>query len=1005
VTRRHLPRLLLASAALALSWAPLEARAQEEGGGEGEGLVQAPVVREHPSLAFARTLGYAYTWFDLAFEELAALEASRPPADVAEQALLLRLELQTTWATTVVKEQAKREEELKKVRAAYEDLVAKKGSSPVASTARLRLGEMLLQEGDGAFARVRQTDDPEIRAQSRKEAEERFKQAEKYFKELADVFEKDLEAADKSGDATKQNVARGRLLTSMFNYARAVYNRAQLFDRGSKDREELLAKGLGLFQEINGEYTDQFLGYEAAIFMGLCAKELAKVDVARAAFDSALGIRDFYPQDDQGRYQLDQDGADIVSRASYFKAQTLNDVGDPDGALAAVKQLFEIMPELARDRLGYAARVEEGKAWGRKGDLKKAQAILEKIMDEDKGGPWAAAAKEQIGLLGGSGTGGLTIAPDRTLDSADALMDKGRVPEGLNQIRNLIATVERAGPGDQEKWLPLAWFRLGKAYTERKRYDEAVACFNSLFTRYKKHDLAPKALFQAAMALSQLNGAKPNEFDKASYLETLKTLQKEYPNDPAAKASSFFLGTERFAARDYVAAAVEFEKSTPQAGAIYDGALYQAAVSHVYNARQLAEEKKDAEAKLAFAKARGALEKAIDWASASAFQKGGVPAEGERASTLRRVAFDARCRLAEVYLHALMKDGGKALAAAAAAESGLGAGADPERIAEARLLQIRAHLAGNDHAKAEAVVASMGTDAGQSPRTAQAEREVAVAFDRLAEDAKKQSADEAKGLFAKAADHYTRWLDLAEKAELNINARELMRAADRLYSLSLVLNGLAENSESFVEVEDLSKLEAGARFTSAARVYQAAIQAGAPDPWLLWVKLGECLGFAQDFEQASKALRQACDMEKLLTVEKEKDEKGKDIEIVSIDVKVAQARSLLLFAYSDYGRCLFELGRKDRKRYDEAIQVTGRVLVVVPPGQSIWWRAKYLLFASLYERGDYDEAGIGMKQLQRQNPSFDGGKYGLKAKFEALAKSLEGKKSPGAGKKDMKGTK
>ncbi|HVY62390.1 MAG TPA: tetratricopeptide repeat protein, partial [Planctomycetota bacterium] len=645
----------------------------------------------------------------------------------------------------------------------------------------------------------------------------------------------------------------------------------------------------------NSDFGDQFQGYEAAIFLGLCSKELGDNRKAYDAFDSALGIKGFYDQDEKGHYKFDPVAQDIVVRAEYFKAQAMNDIHDYDTALKAVAELFDYCPEMKKDPLGFAARIEEGKAVAGKGDLKKAIQLLEKVRDDaGKGSPWAGSANDAISLVqGGTGSGVVAIAPDKAIASAKAAMDRGRVPEGLNQLRNTIASLEAASPEEQAKWLPTCWLELGMAYMGQKRFDEAAACFDACQARFPSADQAPTALFQGAMARSQLNGAKNNEFDKSAYLDTLKVLQSKYSSAPETQASSFLLGMERFQARDFAKAAAEFEKTTEKAKKLYDQALYMAGVSHVMEGRRLASEKKNDDAKSEFLQARASLEKAIKWATDGA--KVGE-AEGERASMLKRLAFDARCRLAEVALFPLIKDPARALEAASAAEKGLGEGAEPDKIAEARLLAVQAHLAADDVAKAEEMVASMGTAAGQSPRTAQAEREVAIAVDKMADAAKKEKKGDSKALYAKAADHYTRWFKVSEDAGVDLSAKDLARAADRLYSLSILVNALPDGTASFVQVEDLKKLEAPSRFADAAAVYEAACkEAGnAADAAMLHMKMGECYGFAGDFDKARKGLMECCARKKLLKEEVEKGEDGKPVKIVSVDVGVASKETILL---------------------------------------------------------------------------------------------------------------
>jgi tetratricopeptide (TPR) repeat protein len=1015
--------LVFAGALAALGAAPERALAQE--GGSQAGAVR----REHPELSYARAVGYAYEWYDLAFEVLDTLERSRPPADVQEEALLLRLELQTAWVTAPsFKDDAKKKEVLEAVKKGYEDIARKKKGTDAAVQANLRIGEMLLQEGDGAVARMRQTDDAEVRAQARKEAEEKYTAGRKYFEDIREDFQKaaekaEDEAAKAAGRASSSDdpvvqaaqnkvyAAHNRVLTSRFNAARALYNHALLFEPGSKDRTDRLTKCAGEFEEINFDYARDFLGCEAAIYLGLCAKELGNILQAATAFEAALGVKDFFEQDDQGHYALDVLGQDIVSRACYFKAQMLNETKDHDGALKAVKDLFELMPALAKSPLGFAARIEEGKAWGGRGDMKKAQGILDRVAEEAKGTPWAQGAKEALALLGQGGGAGLTVAPEKVIPGAKSSIDRGKVPEGLASLRNLIAQLEGASPEDQKKWLGIAWSELGKAYLELRRYDEAAAAFEALVGRAKDKELSPAALFQEAMAHLQANGARNNDFDKNNYLEALRKLQKDYPDDDAAKASSFFLGIERFSARDYVAAAKEFEKTTASAKKLYDAALYQAALCYVMEGRRLASDKEgkkdEAGAKAMFSQAQLALKKAIAWASEEAFEKGGVPKEGDRAATLAKMAFDGRCRLAEVYGHPLIRDAAKALAAAQEAERGLGAGADPDKVAQARYLAVQGFLLADQVDKAEGMVGTMGRDCPKAVLTAQAERDVAASFDRMAEEARKTSLETALPLYRKAADHLTRWFEIGSDKENDLDlgardaGRDLSRAADKLYIYAKLLNGLDDvKVQSFVEVEDLTKLGDANRFLTAARAYKEVVQTPAGD-WKVGIKLGQCHGFARDWDNAQKVLLSVCKAENLLVERKAKDEKGKDVTVTEVDVSVAGANTFLLFAYQDYANAAFQqylLKREGaRSLLDDVIGATSRIITVSPAGQEPWWRGKYLVLAALYEKGEYGDATIGLRQLKRQNPLFDKDKFGLREKFLALEQRLEGKAPPAKG--------
>lgn len=955
------------------------ALAQDDGSAAAQ---EAP--RQHRDVSFAAELGFGREWYDLAYAVLDAMESSRKaPPPALDQAKLLRAQLMTKEAGTL-RDPAKREEKLKAARAIFEELGKKGGAA--ATEAALQIGEMFITEGDSAFQRMKGTEDPEARAAARTEADEKYKAAEKYFADLVAKYE---DAAE--GDQLY------KLMVARFSRARALFQMAQMLDKGMKERDALLEKAAAAFEEVNFEHGDQVMGYEAAIWLGLARKDLGQIDKAIAAYTSATALKDWFLGED-GKYHFPDPGmAEIVARAFFFKAQTLNEAKAHQKASDTVKLLFEIMPSYQRENLGLAARCEDAKARIALGDSKKGMEIAKSVVDDDPKGPWGATAKDI--LTGRTGTGGAGLPPDRRMANAEAAIDRGRSAEGLNGFRTLIADLEAQGGDDAAKWLPLAWYKMGNAYFQMRRFDEATAIFDALAARFKTSELAPKALFLQSLCLSSVNAAKPNPFDDGRYEATLKRLASEYPNDVSAKASGYLLGNRAFESRDYPKAAEQFEKVTEAAGEYYDASLYQAGVAYAMEGRRLAQEKDAAKAKLVFSSARAAFEKAIKWGDGGAVDAGKVAAESERAGNLKKMAFRARCRLAEVYLHPVVKDGSKALAVAEEAEKALGEQGDPEMLADARLLIVQAHLAAGDLDRAEAAQEKLAAGAPESPRNARGERELAIALDQAAEDARKKAGnkatDEMKKLLARAAEHYGRWVVAARAAELPVPATDYVKAGDRLYAMAFELNGIPETA-SFADVDDLAKLPATNRFEQAGVAYDAALQSGlaGDQAWLTKVKLSSCLGFIGRFDASAKAFEPLIASEKILR--EEKGDEGKTYFVID-PAAVKGQRSILLFAYADYARALFEAAKTDRKRLDEVLDIYARVITVTPPDTQLWWRAKYEYFAALYEKGDYQNAMVGMRAMQRTNPTFDRGRYGVQAKFEALAKKLESKQPPAKG--------
>jgi hypothetical protein len=972
VTKRVVPIILiLAAPALA----------------EEETRASAPPPRPYRDIVFASELAYSREWYDLAYQVLDEMEkARRAPAEAMNQARLLRADILVLEAGGL-KDRDKAARQVAEARRIYEDLVRKGGA--VGTDASLKIGEIFLKEGEGAASRMRTSEEAEARAAAKAEAEQKFQAAEKYFGDLVEKYAK-IE--------TPNDDELYRLMISMFDRGRALYHLAELGEKGTKERDERLKQAEAVFNQVNFDFGDKPQGYDAAIYLGFIRKELGNLKGSIDAFTSAVGLKDFFFDHEDGKYHIsDPAMADIIARALYFKAQTLNEVKESQKAIEAAKELFETLPGYQREPIGRAMRIEEAKAWWALGDTKKATKILNDVMAEDPKGNEGGLAKVTLGQLQGGGGASGAMAPERSFAIAKGMIDGGKFVEGTNRLRLLIADLEFAAAAPQPepdtvKWLPISWFELGRAYLDASRFDEAVAVFEALASRFKESEQAPEALLSKATALASLNGAKANRFDDERYVETLRALSTLYADHPAAKASAFLLGNKKFAEKDYAAAAREYEKVSEAAGKYYDISLYQIGVSYVMEGRRLLQEKKSAEGKLAFASAKRAFEKAIAWCDGGAAAKGEL--KGERDANLKKLAFRARCRLAEVYLLPILKEPERALEAAVAAEKGLGASADAESLAEARLLIVQAHILGDALDKAEEAQGKLAAAAPESARTARGHRELAIALDGAASKAKEaKKLEEATSLLARAADQYAAWADVSRKAELPVPGSDYVKAGDRLYSMALELNNLKEDV-SFADVDDLSKLPAAARFGQAEVAYEAALAAGVPDAWLVRLKASECLGFMGAFDRSAALFEPLIASEKLL--KEEKDEKGKKWYRIDADA-LKGPRGILLFGYADYGNALLRMGAREPQKIDEAIEVLARVIGVAPPNSQIWWRAKHDYFAGLCLKGSYEEAFIGLQAIARVNPRFDGGKYGFEPKFNALMEELK-KKQPLGGK-------
>ncbi|MGH7294739.1 MAG: tetratricopeptide repeat protein, partial [Polyangiaceae bacterium] len=924
-------------------------------------------------------------WFDLAYQVLDDYDArGQGTPDAQAQAKMCRARLLTEDAGDM-KYRKKAKEKIDQARAILQQLATSMSGTPTGADVAVQLSHMSLTEADAAAERMRTTDDPAARDAAHAEAIQEYKDAEKLFSDLMTKYK------DASGGDDLY-----RLVDASYCHGMAVYQLAEITD-APEDRTSLLTQARDCFTEVNFDYTDKQLGVEAGIMLGIVQKELGKFKESLDAFDSAYSMKEFYYNKETGQYNFpDPSLSDIVARAALFKAQTLNDpMHEYQRAIDTAKKLFDVLPSYQTQPLGLLVRCEEAIARGALGDKAGMNKVCDAIIAADPDGPngqFAARALEiKQGKIGGKG--GITMPPDKRLAVAKNKIERGLVVDGMALLRALIADLEVSGGDDATKYLPQAWYALGDALFQQKRYDESSAIFERYASQFPKDPDAARALFYASMGYSHLNGAAPNSYDKDRYTSTLNTLSNNYADDPAAKASAYLLGSQKFEEKDYLGAAKEFEKVSDKAGVFFDAAIFEAGVAYATEARRVAEDKtKLDDAKALFESAQQSFRKAIQWADSSA---NGTVTEGSRLANLKKIGFRARCRLAETYLQPADRDPAKALEAANSAVTVLGKDADAESIAEARLLIVQSYLESEDVPNAEDAMAKLTAAAPDSQKTARGEREVAIEFDGLCAKARQAGKKaELKDLLGKTANHYFHWAQVARKSEAPVPPEDYARAGDKLFSIAIELNGVPDTA-SFPDVDDLTKLPARDRFAQAATAYETALATDRlPDAWLVRSKVATCYGFTGDWDKSRAAFEPLIKSEKLLKMTN--DEHGKPYPVINPD-SMRNERAVLLYGYADYGFVLFELGASDAKYVDEALEALARVVAVVPPGTPLWWRAKYDYFCALYEKGDYQAASIGVSAMQRVNPEFDHNKYGFKDRFLALLAKLDTKQPPSKG--------
>jgi hypothetical protein len=95
----------------------------------------------------------------------------------------------------------------------------------------------------------------------------------------------------------------------------------------------------------------------------------------------------------------------------------------------------------------------------------------------------------------------------------------------------------------------------------------------------------------------------------------------------------------------------------------------------------------------------------------------------------------------------------------------------------------------------------------------------------------------------------------------------------------------------------------------------------------------------------------------------------------------------------EYGRLLLELGRKGQTaKYEKALEVFENVVRASEAGSEPWWISRTMTLAIRTERlapNDAQYARVIFENLEKNNPDFDGDRFGMKSRLVELGKKIQ----------------
>jgi hypothetical protein len=303
-------------------------------------------------------------------------------------------------------------------------------------------------------------------------------------------------------------------------------------------------------------------------------------------------------------------------------------------------------------------------------------------------------------------------------------------------------------------------------------------------------------------------------------------------------------------------------------------------------------------------------------------------------------------------------------------------------------LQVRCHLESKKLGPAADVLDRLLERFPEAPESARMSKQVAIRLDEAVNDMIRTNAEGAvieKNL-RRMARYYATWVNFGPMHGMRITPADVLHVADTLHLTARRINHLGDEALSAQDLGGKKVAEPGL-FKDAAMLMSLALSTSQVN-WeriTLGTRRARCLTFAA---QDAAGWREARDAYQDVL---------KPLKLVQanglLDPQVLEAHRELIAVYLELGSVQFELGKSGlRPSFDEASTVFSNVSLVAQAGSEPWWTAKYMVLAVLYERGgdgDLKLAKVGLENLERQSPNFDGGRFGMNGRFAELKKKID----------------
>lgn len=606
----------------------------------------------------------------------------------------------------------RRREQLDQARTKLDAFTKANPNHPLAPEALVQLARLLVERGHLAMLQSEEEKLPADKQAKLAEARTALTQASAAYDKAQVPLKKAYESFDRfipEGDPRKDARERAHVALMDAELQRALvdYEEAQTYPMGSKERNDLLDKGIAAFGTVYKDHRTQLAGLYAHMWQGKCYEEKGDLGPAMGVYNELMEHTDPHLrplQREVGYFRI----IVIGKRKEYaLAADEAVRWLQSNPTFRHSREGIGVMFELAKDII---AQLDNAKGAERDAAVKRATDVLSELVRYYS--PHKLEALALLQKYKPRAAAAAALPANMSYDDAMAQADASISSQEWSQaLRYLKAAVRKADPAKDSEKANRARYLMAFCYYQNKEYYEADVLAEFLARRYSKWGLSPKATEIGMASLTFAYNtflARDRLADLQRLIDLAKYTAETFPETDQGDTARLTLG-DIYQGQGKYAAAAQMYEAVRKSSARHADAENKGGTAHWKNSLVLRESEKGSEADAELKSAEALLKDAL-----KARQDAGAAAQDPG-------LIGNACDLAEIYLATERSKDALALLDPIVAGLGTATPAQAVVASASRLLatEMRAHIATGQVAQALADMRRLETLGGKGTNLTQ----------------------------------------------------------------------------------------------------------------------------------------------------------------------------------------------------------------------------------------------------------------------------------------------